>query len=65
MNTAEVTAEIATLLALPRCRSCTQNSNVALSNAVDSVFFSPSPETLLRLKREIEADKVWNPYLWE
>lgn len=56
--------EILRLLALPRCMSCTESSNVGLSHAVDSANFSPSPETLARLEKAIEGDKEWNPHHW-
>lgn len=57
--------EIARLLEAPRCQSCTESSNVALTHAIDSASMKPSPESLIRLIREIEGDKEWNPHFWQ
>jgi hypothetical protein len=45
--------QIKALLATPRCLACTQDTDIALSCAVDSAFFRPSAETLARLKKAL------------
>lgn len=56
--------QIAALFTIPRLNSCTESDNVALSHAVDSASFKPSPETLSRLVEQVRKDQEWNPHCY-
>jgi hypothetical protein len=62
----ELKRKIELVMNHPRLKSCTESSNASLCNAVDSVSFNPNcANSCIKLLREIEADKTWNPAAWE